>query len=972
MDARHARRWLLPAAASLVGALCLGPRARAGVVPHPALDWKTLHTAHFAIHFHDGGEPAARRVAALAERVHERLTKTFNWRPTDRSDIVITDELDISNGNATPFPANRINMYLAPPDTINSLEANDGWLETLITHEHTHIIHLDKASGYPKALRYVLGRIIDIIPGFNAFPNLWQPTWLIEGLAVYHETDRARHTGRGQSSLFDMMMRMEVEGGFKPVTQVNQQVDTWPGGTTPYLYGSQFYQFIADTRGPEKIQRLVEETSGDVVPFLVNWDSRRTFGKDTYRMWDEFSSTMHNKHQPVLRAIRAAGVHAGERLSQDGYQAGSLKALPDGRAFYVAFDGRNDPALMVYRPGDKEPSKLAEVHYGARLDVHVQAGVLVAQPNLCRNTHYNYDLYRYDADSGSRKRLTHCGRYRHAAWSPDGQRIAAVHYELGSSRIELLAADGTKQELWWSGENGEVVGAIDWAPNGASLVAAVWRRASGWNIEQFLIGERRWRALTTDAAIDGEPRFSHDGSAVLFTSDHGGVYNVRRYDLATGAITTLTNVLGGAFFPTDGGASLYYIGYGPQGYDLYRVADAKASPTPKAAPGASVVVEADPPAVTDARITGYDPDTGVRPRWWFPYVAADDQRTEVGAMTASWDPLFRHIYAATVAYDFKNHSPVGALGYIYDGWYPTLKLHASRSDNLTYADTDDDGNEDDFVRMRHEDKYRAEMVLPLLGYRRQFAFHLGALRDDESDVRRADGIAPKADTRDSLLGIAFTLDSTRDYPLSVSRSHGREIRLVGEDSDVFQSDFTGRTYSLDWRELISLGREHVLGLRLVEGYATAGARPFRLGGSQTDDAWPGILDFALTSPFNHRDFPLRGYPDGRADLTDARLRLTTLEYRFPLWRLERGWMGFLGWLPPAIALHQLSGTVFVDSGGVWHDGNQPDHYRTGAGVELVTDMALFYFLRFNLRFGYARGYNEGGEHQFYLRIGSSF
>jgi len=344
----------------------------------------------------------------------------------------------------------------------------------------------------------------------------------------------------------------------------------------------------------------------------------------------------------------------------------------------------------------------------------------------------------------------------------------------------------------------------------------------------------------------------------------------------------------------------------------------------------------------------------------------------VGATTASWDPLFRHIYAATVAYDFKNNSPVGALDYIYDGWYPTLKLHASRSDNLAYADTDNDGSEDDFVRLRHEDKYRAEVVLPLLSYRRNFAFHLGALRDNESDVRRADGVAPNADTQDSLLGVAFTFDSTRSYPLSVSRSHGREIRLVGEDSDVFESDFTGRMYSLDWRELIALGREHVLGLRLVEGYANEGARPLRLGGTQTDDAWPGILDFALTSPFNRRDFPLRGYPGGRTDLTDARLRLTTLEYRFPLWRLERGWMGFLGWLPPAIALHQLSGTVFVDSGGVWRDGNRPEHYRTGAGFEVMTDMALFYSMRFSLRLGFAHGYDEGGEDQLYLRLGSSF
>ena len=940
--------------------------ARAGVIHDPKLDWKTLHSPHFAVHFHDGEEEPARRVAALAERVHERLTRVFAWTPADRTDIVITDELDVSNGNATPFPSNRINMFLAPPDTIDSLEENDGWLDTLVAHEYTHIVHLDKANGYPKALRNIFGRVVSVIPLLNAFPNIWQPTWLIEGIAVYHETDRARGAGRGQSSFFNMMMRMEVEGGLKPVTQVNQQVDTWPGGTTAYLYGAEFYEFVAATRGPETIQRLVGEYSDDMVPFLLNRASSKTFGKDLYRLWDEFATYTRARYEPALNEIRAAGLRDGERLSQDGYRAGSLKALPDGRAFYIAFDGRNDPALMRYRPGAKRPQVLAEVHDGARLDVHPTAGVLIAQPEICRNTHYLYDLYRYDLDSGSRKRLTHCGRYRHAAWSPDGQRIAAVHQELGRSRLEVLGADGVKQELWWSGDSDEVLGELDWSPDGASLVAAVWRRESGWNIEQFFIAERRWRALTADSAVDGEPRFSADGSAVLFTSDHGGVYNIRRHELATGTTSTLTNVLGGAFYPSAAGTALYYIGYGPQGFDLYRLEDIKKTPTPTAQPGPSVVVEKEPAAAPNTRITDYDPDTGVRPRWWLPYVAIDDQRTEIGASTSSADPLYRHLYAATAAYDFKNRSPVGALDYIYDGWYPTLKLHASRFDTLAY-DADDQ-----FVRMRHEDKYRAEMVLPILGYRRQVAFHLAALRDDEADARRAAGVAPLGQTQDSLLGAAITFDSTRLYPLSVSRSHGREIRLVAEDSDALKSDFSGSVYSVDWREFFALGREHVLGLRLVEGYGSSGSRPFRLGGADTDYELPYLLSGALETPFNHRDYALRGYREGRADLTDQRMRLASLEYRFPVWRVERGFMGLLGLLPPPVALHQLSGTVFVDTGAVWHDGHAPDSYRTGAGAELITDMALGYFARFNLRLGYAHGFDQGGANQVYLRIGSSF
>ena len=97
------------------------------------------------------------------------------------------------------------------------------------------------------------------------------------------------------------------------------------------------------------------------------------------------------------------------------------------------------------------------------------------------------------------------------------------------------------------------------------------------------------------------------------------------------------------------------------------------------------------------------------------------------------------------------------------------------------------------------------------------------------------------------------------------------------------------------------------------------------------------------------------------------MRLASLEYRFPVWRVERGVM-----IPLPIALHQLSGTVFVDTGAVWSQGHSPDDYRTGAGFELMTDTALFYSARFSVRLGYAHGFDTGGENQVYLRLGSSF
>lgn len=934
----------------------------AGVSHDPSLTWRTLHTDHFAIHFHDGAEATAQRVAAIAERAHGRLAERFDWTP-ERTDIVVTDETDISNGNASPLPGNRSNLVIAPPDAINSLEANDGWLETVIQHELTHIVHLDKARGYPKALRSVLGRIFNPFPFLNAFPNATQPVWMIEGLAVHTETDTERRTGRGQSSYFDMLMRMEVAGEFKPVRQANWIIDTWPGGATPYLYGSEYYNFITATRGLAVAEQLVEAFSNDFIPYMINTASKRVFRKNLNRMWEEFAAWERAKHEPRLSAIRADGLREGERLSTHGYSAAALDALPDGRAFYVAFDGRSEPALMRYRPG-REVEKLANVHQGARIDAHPSAGILVAQPEVCRNARFYFDLYRYDADSGRRKRLTQCARYRHASFSPDGRRIAAVHHEMGRSRLELLDETGKRQEVLAQMPSDEIIGEIDWSPDGTAIAAAVWRRDAGWNVEMYSFATRSWRALTRDGAIDAQPRFTADGRSVLFSSDHGGVYNVRRVELSTGDIAALSNVLGGAFYPAQSGNDVFYVGYGSRGFDLFRLASPTASATSLSSAAPSVVVEPEPPAPTNVRITRYDPETGLRPRWWMPVIGIGTDQAEIGASTAGSDPLNRHIYAITAAYDFENSTPVGSFDYVYDGWYPIVKLHAGRDNSFTRTDDEDA----ELLRLRQEDTYQVELILPLLKYRRDMTLRAAAFSEEERDEFRAPGVNPLPDLRDSVVGAAVTYDSSRRYPLSVSRSRGRDIRLVAESSDVLDSDYTGEVYTLDWREFVALGGEHVLAARWVEGYGVDAPRPFELGGADSDDEGPTLLGETLAgSPFNRREFPLRGYPEGRPDLFGRRMRLGSLEYRFPVWRLERGSM-----VPIPIALHQLHGAVFVDSGKVWFDSEGASDYRTGAGFEIKADVGLLYSGRVMLRFGYAHGFDEGGDDELYARVGAAF
>jgi outer membrane protein assembly factor BamA len=261
-----------------------------------------------------------------------------------------------------------------------------------------------------------------------------------------------------------------------------------------------------------------------------------------------------------------------------------------------------------------------------------------------------------------------------------------------------------------------------------------------------------------------------------------------------------------------------------------------------------------------------------------------------------------------------------------------------------------------------------EMVLPFLRYRRDFTLHAAGYTVRDADGWTATGVIPQADRTDNVLGYAFVYDSTRRYPLSISRSRGVQLSVTAETSDAIEgSDYSGEVYTLDGRAFLPLAGEHVLALRLAGGWGSASPRAFRLGGSLSANAAPLPLDTALlNTPFNQREFALRGYDSGSTGLTGRRMLLAAAEWRFPIARIERGIMA------PPLAIHQVYGSAFAETGDAWDTGRTPGDYSTGVGIEANAEVNLLYNLAFHLRLGYAYGFADNGSNQVYLQLGSSF
>ncbi|HEX5340152.1 MAG TPA: hypothetical protein VFX47_04675, partial [Gammaproteobacteria bacterium] len=849
----RAVRWCkLFAAASLSAAFLYAPPGRA-VGVDPWLHWQTLESAHFRITFPEARQTLARHALAVAESVRAKLDPRFDWNPAGKVELVLSDYMDMPNGATTALPYNHIELFVSPPDRPDyTLEDFDDWMRLLITHEYTHVLQLDKASAAPRVMRHIFGRFPLL------FPGVFQPTLFLEGLAVYEETDAGLGVGRGQGAQFGMMMRAEVDRGVRPYDQVTMSgVTLWPAGTLPYLYGVNFYQFVAHKYDQPTIYKLVDNYSHQIVPFLANMNLDHVLEADDVEdIWHDFGEYLHEHYQRVPGVGPGQALVQGEQLTYYGYQTGSPVAADDGSVFFIRDGAYRAPAIMRWRNG--VVTHVADIFATpARLDWNAHAGLLLARPEICDDYDYYFDLYRIDPADGDVTRLTHCARYHNAAWSPDGTRIAASHLDGAHSSLVLLDAEGKLRQTLWQADDDTILGALDWSPEGKSVAASLWRHGRGWAIELFDMQARNWRvlALQKDAS---QPRFTQDGKAVLFTSAQGGVFNLRRVDLESGSIVTLTRVRTGAFAPAQAAnGDLFYIGYSAAGFDLHRLAGTAALAQ---ASGAEVPAGIQAPAPIAAADTGdisdYSPWDSLTPRYWFPELAAGPDQFLVGASTSGQDSLGVQQYAADINHEFQHNLTGGTFVYNYSD-----RFQFAVGRGFDFYNTSDNK----FLhRIRRNDEAEFTFSYPLL-YRVEHALVVtaGMHRERDADVyddqTPTPPIVPLPSVSSAVAGVRMYWNNAKRWPVSVSPNDGRTLQLSAETGRGLPGDYPGNAWKFDWNEYLRTGDESVLMLRYTEAYATQDAQSYYLGGAS--DAGTGTL--LQNFVFGQRGFALRGYPSGQ-------------------------------------------------------------------------------------------------------------
>lgn len=897
----------------------------------PSANWRTLETRGFAVHFAERHRAQARTVAGVAEAVLPRITALLRWTPQSRIHVVVLDSADFANGLASPIPFNYTMVFLSPPDEGELLQ-NREWLELVLTHELFHIVHLDKARSAPLGLRHVFGRL------WFLFPNLLQPRWIIEGLAVHAESDPRRGYGRLGQSQFEGMMRAEAERGFRSLAEINADGRGFPLNRA-YLYGGYFFAFLQDSYGQKAVTDFIEAYSDNIIPFRVHSNPVLVTGKNMDDLWAEYNDWLGKRFAP--KGAAKPPEQQGEVL-QRAWSLTSPALGPDGTRWYVASDGYNRPQLMRQVRGGK-PEALRDVEQDARLAAVPDGGVLLAQPEICRNYNYYYDLNRVGAD-GKTRRLTECSRFRFAAPLEDGRSVA-LRVEGGEGQVVVLDANGAPGPVLYRAAPGEALTGV--AAKGASVVVTSLRDGR-WSLIGITGGTASM--LLTDQAIKHSPRLG-DRDEVFFVADYGKTYNL--WSLRRGgALSRWTEAPHGVreiSAPQGGEVLLTTIEPDGDALRLHRLPAEPVEVLHALAPDPPPAAELPEAEGTDRR---YSPWSSLLPRSWLPLIDLADGAAAFGFVTYGQDALGVHQYAVAPLYETTQQQLLGSFAYLYDGRHGLLfdrrmTVKASR-------DSDDDSwNDREISTYTLNDTAQWVSTWRHLALNRRFYWGLGGALDRERE-RQVDG--PSLTARDErVLGLVAGIDTRRAQWLSEGPSSGQQLRLFAETSRGLHGAYEGDVYRADWRLHLGLGKT-VLSLRWNEARGETDAEPFELGGSDSDP--PTSLPI-----LNQRDFALRGYRSG--DLIGHRARIVTAEWRVPLTDVDRHAM-----VPP-VGLNRLAMNLFLDVGAAWERGADPDYHR-GVGVELMSELRVGYLFGANLRLGFAKGLDAPGEKQAYLKVGRSF
>lgn len=960
--------------------------ARAASDPH--IIYQSIRTKHFVITYSSQSQKVAEHVSAIAENIYDELSTDVGWAPSTPTEILLTDSTDSANGSATALPYNAVRLYITAPDDLSPLGDVDDWYLELLTHEFTHILHTDHIRGIPALINAILGK--------TYAPNQVQPRWLLEGLAVYHESARTS-AGRLRSSEWNMWMRTDVlNNNVATLDQFSNTVRRYPQGNIWYLYGSYFLGWIAETYGEEVLRQMAHDYGGQLIPWGINRSVRRATTRTFEQLYPAWVDSMRREYGAVAEAVKKKGLRQGTRVTHHGQTATHPRWVPEGvlgahgpTLAYYAEDGDDRAGIYTLPLTLGQDNSVRANERARKLQVRSTGDTAVSFTKAGETFFNSVDIYSDlfafgdlfslppDATSPNgiepeRNRMTRGFRAFEPDVSRDGRRLVFTTNHRGTRYLQIADVASEPHELrnvhaLVPSDDFEQVFTPRFSPDGRHVVYSAWTYGGYRDIRLVDTRDGSFVELAHDRAVDTAPSFSPDGKYVFFSSDRTGIMNVYAWERETHALYQVTNVLTGAYQPevSPDGQWLAYASFGTTGFDL-SVMPLSKSAWLTAEP--YVDDRQSPPVLTRkeaSRPAPYEPLRTLWPRAYTFGVAPGAFGNETATLTvAGSDITGIHAVSATVLSDLEHPEIQSLVGYSYGrlpfdvgvSGYRLIAPHPGLSFGSTYAPT----VVQETVGATTAVSYSLPRAFDAQSFAASYSFaRIGADLNyprDKLDPYETPAF-PTRGTAGSL-HFGYSYSDAERFLRSVGPERGMSLGVTFDWTDaMLASDYSGYVVATDITRyfLMPWLSHHSVALHLGAGTSSGtfpGRGAFFLG---------GFTEFPIVDTLRNQliqgGYVLRGYPV--VAQYGQSYGLVNAEYRFPIVNIDRG----LSTLP--VFLNRVTGDVFSDWGTAFNDANDA-RFKLGSGAEIQFESTMGYIAQFIFRLGYAHGFQSLGTDKLYF------
>ena len=644
----------------------------------PDLNWRTLTTEHFWIHYPSGFENLSYRIGDICEDIYEPICLSLNYYP-GRTHVVVHTRADFP-GAAVSFSPWRIELSVTEPQG-NTFGSGDEWLRIVIIHEFTHIVHLRKHKGLSTLIYPLFG-------DFRVLLHESVPKWFTEGIATLHETQYTMG-GRGRTPFHWMQMAAPI-GAKKHWRIENTSYHSRKRAPHTYMrYVSGYYltYFVYQQYGPHVWAKILDRYSA--FPLLGFGYAVKSVTKKTLRqlydeMLSEFDDSLSNQEsfRPMIQVWQQPEIPE-DQLSPRWVDQDHLifyrRSLDDLEEL-IETDRYGRQQQIVQRVLAKQDNSFTVAKNGiiwAELHPHPRFAATIYS-----------DLKLYNRQTMEVHTLTHNSRTYNPDLSPDESQIVAVQTAIPTTRLVTITL-----------KNGEIIHLLKipgatllnprWSPDGEHVAFAIKDSSNKQNIAVLEAQSGQWYYLyTPNQHHDNNPCWTPDGSFVLFVSDQSGVFNIWAVELATGKRWMVTDSRLGAFTPdvSPKGDELAFTIYSYTGFTVVTmpldsnrwVYETDVQPSIRSLTFQerdTMNTKSNSQLMLPLHTIAYKPWSQIfRPHAWFPYLLQNENVDAICFFVTSKDALHRHTWQGNFGFARKNLRPLVDLSYIYSGWWPKFLM----------------------------------------------------------------------------------------------------------------------------------------------------------------------------------------------------------------------------------------------------------------------------------------------------------